>query len=213
VSRPKRLRPDEFAAPSDILPEGDRRVAALREANAAPKQPEEYVAQIALLWDRAQRTFLDIGRLLIRAKEQLPHGEYIAAVEVRLPFGPRTAHMLREAARWVFALEESSAEFSTRLPASYSTVYLLSTFSPHELSAADAAGLVRPDLRRAELLAWRYARRETIPSREHLQALRERLRRERERLDTELARVEAQLANKVIEGEFVTGELEANNKP
>lgn len=82
-----------------------------------------------------------------------------------------------------------------RLPGSYSTIYLLSTLDPASLKAAEADGLVRPELRRAELIAWKRGRDTfSIENRASLEAKREKLRRERERLDEELRRIDAALA-------------------
>jgi hypothetical protein len=189
----KRLRLD--AAPQPVLVEGDARVQALQTARSEPKNAEDYVSEISRLWTRAQTAFLDIGRLLIRAKEHLPHGEYIASVEERLPFSGRTAYQLREAARWALEMDRRQEITLDRLPGSYSTIYLLSTLDPPTLKAADDEGLVRPELRRAELLAWRKGRVSTPTDRVALRARLDRLRRERERLDQELRRIEAELAD------------------
>lgn len=186
----RKLRLD--APPSPVLLEGDARVQALRAVTVEPKSPDEYVDAIEKLWSRAQTMFLDIGRLLIRAKEMLPHGEYSAAVEARLPFATRTAYQLREAARWALEMDRRRTITLDRLPGSYSTIYLLSTFDPPTLQRAEAEGMVRPDLRRAELIAWR--RDQRGEERVTLQARREKLLRERARLDEELRRIEVELA-------------------
>ena len=186
-----RLRIDR--APAPVLLEGDARVLALRTANSEPKSPSDYVEAIEQLWGKAQSAFLDIGRLLLRAKEELPHGDYMAAVEQRLPFASRTAYQLREAARWALEMDRRKTITIDRLPGSYSTIYLLSTLDQPTLEAADAEGLVRPELRRAELIAWRRQRGGRVVDRGSLNARRERLLRERARLDEELRRIEAEL--------------------
>jgi len=176
------------------LIEGDARVDALQFAYREPTQPDDYVEAIVQLWGRAQSAFLDIGRLLIRAKETLPHGEYTLEVEQRLPFSGRTAYQLREAARWALEMDRRKEITLDRLPGSYSTIYLLSTLDPPTLRAAENEGLVRPELRRSELVAWRKRRVDRPIDRAALQARRDRLRRERERLDDELRRIEEALA-------------------
>jgi hypothetical protein len=181
------------SAPAPVLIEGDARVKALQAISTTPETPDDFVAEINRLWGRAQGAFLDIGRLLIRAKDMLPHGEYIAAVEERLPFASRTAYQLREAARWAIEMDRRHTIPFERLPGSYSTIYLLSTFDPPTLEAAEAEGLVRPELRRAELIAWRREKGGATPDRKALQARRDRLLRERARLDDELQRIEAEL--------------------
>lgn len=189
----RRLRLD--APPVPVLVEGDARVQALEAVRREPQRAEDYVAEISRLWSRAQSAFLDIGRLLIRAKEVLPHGEYVVAVEAQLPFGARTAYQLREAARWALEMDRTATIPLSRLPGSYSTIYLLSTLDPRALQAAEQVGLIRPELRRAELIAWRRDRGgPSDESREALEAKRQKLRREKERLEAELRRIEEALA-------------------
>jgi hypothetical protein len=180
-------------APVPVLLEGDARVQALQAVTSEPETPDDYVEAIGRLWARAQSAFLDIGRLLIRAKDKLPHGEYMAAVEERLPFASRTAYQLREAARWALEMDRRRAITLDRLPGSYSTIYLLSTLEPPLLEAAEAEGIVRPELRRSELIAWRRAKGRAGEQRPSLEARREKLLKERERLDDELRKIEAEL--------------------
>jgi hypothetical protein len=190
----RRLKLD--SAPVPVLLEGDARVQALQMVKAEPQRPEEYVSEINQLWQKAQGTFLNIGRLLIRAKETLPHGEYMSSVEEQLPFSSRTAYQLREAARWAMEMDRVKTISVEKLPGSYSTIYLLSTLDPPALKEADAQGLIRPELRRAELIAWRRERGgRSTASRQALLARKQKLQRERERLDEELRRIEAQLAS------------------
>ena len=186
-----RLKLDSLPLPALI--EDDARVKALQAAGTDPRTPEDYVAEIGRLWSKAQMAFLDIGRLLIRAKETLPHGEYLASVENRLPFSGRTSYQLREASRWALEMDRRQTIPLARLPGSYSTIYLLSTLDPRTLEAAESEGIVRPDLRRAELIAWRKTKGGTGADRSLLEARRNRLLRERERLDEELRRIEAEL--------------------
>lgn len=183
-----RLKPD--AGPLPVLLEGDERVKALELAHAEPKTPDDYVEVIGQLWGKAQAAFLDIGRLLIKAKDTLPHGEYTAAVEAKLPFSSRTAYQLREATRWVLEMERRKAISLDQLPGSYTTIYLLSTFDPTTLEAAESEGIVRPDLRRAELINWKKGKALA----EQPEQRRLRLMRERERLMDDLRRIEAQLS-------------------
>ena len=186
-----RLRVD--AIPSSVLTEGDARVHALQAVAVAPRTPDDYVGAIETLWARAQSAFLDIGKLLLKAKESLPHGEYTASVEARLPFSSRTAYQLREATRWAIEMDRRQSIPLDRLPGSYSTIYLLSTLDPPTLEAAEADGIVRPDLRRAELVAWRQRTSPPRTDRTALEARRDRLKRERERLEEEIRRIEAML--------------------
>ena len=189
----RRLRLD--SAPPPVVLEGDARVEALVAAKGAPVNAADYVEQINELWKQAKDSFLNIGKLLIQAKDTLPHGEYTIAVEANLPFSARTAYQLREAARWAVDMERTQTISLDRLPGSYSTIYLLSTLDHDTLAAAATAGLVRPELRRAELIAWRKNRiKAPLDQRAVLEAKREQLQRERDRLDAELQRIDAALA-------------------
>ena len=187
-----KLRLDSVPAP--VLLEGDARVHALQAAAIQPQSANDYVEAIGRLWGKAHSAFIDIGRLLIRAKEMLPHGEYMTAVEERLPFAARTAYQLREAARWAIEMDRRKSIELARLPSSYSTIYLLSTLDAPTLEAAEADGIVRPDLRRSELISWRKRRAAPPIDRRDLHVLRERLLKERARLDEELRRIDAELA-------------------
>jgi hypothetical protein len=192
----RRLKLDH--APEPVLIEGDARVLALEAIRNEPQAAEDYVATISHLWRQAQGTFLEIGKLLIRAKDTLAHGEYTEAVEARLPFSGRTAYQLREAARWAMEMDRLQAISLTQLPGAYSTIYLLSTLDRASLERAKHDGLIRPDLRRAELVAWRRKRMgEPVRTRADLEARREKLRRDRDRLEAELREIEKALAETV----------------
>jgi hypothetical protein len=189
----RRLKLDH--APEPVLIEGDARVLALEAVRNEPQAAEDYVATISHLWRQAQGAFLEIGKLLIRAKDMLAHGEYTEAVEARLPFSGRTAYQLREAARWAMEMDRLQAISLTQLPGAYSTIYLLSTLDRASLERAKHDGLIRPDLRRAELVAWRQKRMgKLVRTRANLEARREKLQRDRDRLEVELREIEEALA-------------------
>lgn len=187
----RRLKLD--VAPAPVLPEGDARVQALQLSKVEPRQAHEYVAEIARLWSRAQGAFLEIGRLLLQAKERLPHGQYVTTVEAELPFSSRTAYQLREAARWAMG----GAVPPERLPGSYSTIYLLSTLKQPLLLEAEREGLIRPELKRAELIAWRRRRVGRADAHSELRDRLTQLRRERLRIEAEMRLIEAELADEI----------------
>ena len=184
----RRLKLD--APPPPVLIEGDARVHALQAVKSEPQRAEEFVSEISRLWSRAQGAFLEIGRLLIRAKDLLPHGEYTATVEAELPFSTRTAYQLREAARWAL----SGTVPMDRLPGSYSTIYLLSTLESPLLREAEQDGLIRPELKRAELIEWRRLRKgQGEDGRDERRVRLDQLRQQRMKLDEEIAKLEAEL--------------------
>jgi hypothetical protein len=176
----------------------------LEEDAAAGGTPDEFVEAINSLWNQAQRTFLRIGKLLIRAKDSLPHGTYVAEVEARLPFKERTAYQMREAAKWALEMDRRRTIPLRQLPGSYATIYVLSTLDPETLHAATAEGLIRPELSRSELVIWRRGRLSGTGDRERLEARRDHLLRARRKLDDELRRVELALNGVELRGIPVT---------
>lgn len=126
-------------APQEILVPGDE-----------PVTVGDYADKIGMLYSRAEESYVEIGRLLAKAKERLPYGERSQLVD-RLPFSSRTAYMLIQAANAIDAglIDRSKA------PRSWANVYLLASFSDDEREKAEEAGIVRPDVKRAEILAFR----------------------------------------------------------
>lgn len=116
-----------------------------------PDTVEGYQAQIESLHADAERTYVRIGALLKRAKEKLQaHGEWTRLTR-SLPFSERTAHMLIRAAE---AIQERLIP-PDAAPRSWANVYLLSSMSADDRRRADEAGLIRPDVKRNEILAFK----------------------------------------------------------
>ena len=87
-------------------------------------------------------------------------------------------------------MEQSREVQISQLPGSYSTIYLLSTLDAGTLSAAKEEGLLRPDLRRAELIAWRKSS-QAPAAQPSCKAL---LLHEKARLERRLLEIEQELA-------------------
>ncbi len=138
-------------------PSADLRVERLDGALIDCRTPEEFAQEIATLWREAEQRYLMIGRYLIRAKAQLPHGAYLDLIEHALPFGPRVAQRLVIVA----AAIDGGALPKEQLPPSYSTIYVLATLPPEDRDEAVRVGLVRPDVRRAEIEEFKRQRRAT----------------------------------------------------
>lgn len=180
----------QLPAPQEVLPEGDPRMHVLANAVVPYERREDFVREIASLWQRAQATFLTIGKYLAAAKERLPYGEFNAMIERDLPFGPTTAFQIRAAAEAV----ESGRLPMAHLPSNYSTLYVLSTLPPDALEKAKKCGLLRPDLRRAEVVAFKRKLVTTMdevldPVEAKARRLAE-LRQQQEAIAAEIARLE-----------------------
>jgi hypothetical protein len=182
-------------------------VDIVRTAQRELRNPDEYVREISRLWREAQQSFLAIGRYLVQAKQKLAHGEFQRLVEASLPFGRQTAYELRIIAEAV----DRGRIPEPKLPQAASVAYQLATLKPEDLAAADQDGLVRPDLRRPEIVAWKRERLRRSVGANHEALVRRRARlaviiqrheEELEKARRELAELDDAVGRKVvIEGE------------
>lgn len=162
----------------------DIRGEAIVAARPACSTPDDYKREISRLWSNAQQQFLEVGRNLNEAKSRLAHGEFGKMLENELPFSYAVGHKLMQVA----AAVDAGTLPRERLPP-YSVAYQLLTLKPDEREAAVREGLVRPDVRREEILEFRRKLRTKSgnPARDtelarKLQQLLER----RQRLDEEI---------------------------
>jgi hypothetical protein len=135
-------------------------------APTSPTTREEFAARIGVLWKDAQRTFVEIGRQLQRAKAQLPHGDFEGMVERDLPFGKNAAYKLRVVAEAI----DTGRLPSDFAPQDYSTCYLIASLKDEELAVARERNLVRPDVTRADLLAFKRSLKSQSHSEEEIRA-------------------------------------------
>ncbi len=127
------------------------RMEAVRTLAERLPTREAYVQELTRLWREAQDRFVAIGEYLIHAKETLAHGEYERMVASDLPFGRAVAHTLRTVAA---AVREGKLQ-RPELPRSYTTAYFLATLQPSQLALARSRGLVRHDVPRSSVDAFR----------------------------------------------------------
>jgi hypothetical protein len=183
----------------------DARNSDIKLAFAELKTREQFVSEIRTLWADAQERFILIGRYLIQAKQRLPHGEYTDMIEDELPFGPQVAFQL---ARVATAIEEGKLAIE-ELPRSYATAYHLTTLTDEELERARKANIVRPDVKRREIVAFKQQVRARAGQNEQREALirqREKLVAERERINAEIQRLNDLLGEDVLYLEAVNAE-------
>lgn len=127
------------------------RMEGVRTISERLPNRQAYVQELTRLWREAQDRFVAIGEYLLYAKEMLPHGEYEKMIASDLPFGRAVAHNLRTVAVAVREGRLSRPE----LPRSYTTAYFLATLEPNHLALARERGLVRHDVPRSSLNAFR----------------------------------------------------------
>ncbi len=194
------------AAPNSGITPPRAQVDIVRTAQRELRNPDEYVREISRLWREAQQSFLAIGRYLVQAKRRLAHGEFQRMVEASLPFGRQTAYELRMIAEAV----DCGRIPEPKLPQAASVAYQLATLKPDDLAAADQDGLVRPDLRRPEIVTWKRERLRQSAGANHESLTRRRVRlaeiirrheEELEKARRELAELDEAIGAKVVDVE------------
>jgi hypothetical protein len=171
----------------DTISDADR-FALIPEGTAPLETRQQFAETIGKLWRDAQSRFIAIGHHLLQAKKVLPHGEWEIMVERDLPFGRSVAHRLRQIAEAI----DTGRLPADQLPPDYSTCYQLTTLRDDELHQATKLSIIRPDVSRAEVIAFkRQVRAATASELSHLEVLPE--------LADELTRLEARHAELVRE--------------
>ena len=155
---------------------------------------DDAVREISKLWREAQEKFLAIGRYLVCAKHQFK-GEYERLILPQLPFGRQVAFQLRTVAA---AVDDGKIE-EKALPRSYSTAYSLVTLVPEHFALARDRNLVRYDVARSEVEAFRRELRRSAPAPDWIALDEERknIVREVARLKQRLAEIDVELEKRV----------------
>lgn len=106
------------------------------------KSREEWAAVINADWRKSIESIMQTGRDLLRAKEDLPNGQFGQMIKEDLGFGRRVAqHLMRIVAHPMIG----DAKTSAHLPASWNVLYELSRLSEEDFKWAEAKGLIGPD--------------------------------------------------------------------
>ncbi|CAO3459671.1 hypothetical protein [Azospirillum argentinense] len=167
---------------------GDQRTDKMVEAVVDLVERADYVREITSLWENAQHKFLLIGRYLNMAKERLDHGEFLLMIERDLPFTRNIAFQMRSVAHAIDGGRFSEDE----LPPAYSVAYQIVSLKDDEVDQARARQLIRPDVKRDEVLAFK---RDIRPVAAAKAKNEKALRAERERLVARLAEIDRLLGN------------------
>ncbi|CAO3438067.1 DUF3102 domain-containing protein [Azospirillum doebereinerae] len=143
--------------PAASLPasKADRRASDISDAIVTCRTRQEFTQEIRYHWNRSRKEFLSIGRYLNRAKETLPHGEFESMIASDMPFSVETAFRFRAVAD---AIDTGRLTMDV-LPGAESVAYQIVTMSPDELEQAKAVGLIRPDVTRRQLIAFKQSLR------------------------------------------------------
>jgi N6-adenosine-specific RNA methylase IME4 len=108
----------------------------------------EWADRITAAWRSSVESIIETGRLLIEAKDDLPHGAWLDMVERELPFGAWTAQRLMTVARHPVLSNTSQGRL---LPQSWRTLYELTKLPDEVFQAKLADGTIRPEMERGDV--------------------------------------------------------------
>jgi hypothetical protein len=163
------------------LMQDERKVKAILDARRA----------VGSAWDRAARSFVEIGRALNALDAQLRNREEKARLkagfEKLFPFSEPVSSQFRRVAEMV----DSGRVAETQLPGSYSAAYQVALLEPDELEAARQQGLIAPNTSRSAVIAFRRSivKQSSQVDLGALEAEARRIRETRRRLLQELIRL------------------------
>jgi hypothetical protein len=207
VASPKRKRELTYEDDASIVAAvDDKRLQALANSVVPHNDADGYARAIGKLWGEAQEKFIAIGRHLVLARRTLPHGEYQNMVDTMLPFGSSVARKLRTIAEAV-CTGRMRAE---ALPLTYSVAYELAVLPDQQLQLAEQRQLIRPDVTRREIDAFKRELRQpsgVVRRRSELLLAHKRTLAQIQELQTSLAEIEAELAQGG--GPIIDGDAEA----
>jgi N6-adenosine-specific RNA methylase IME4 len=115
-----------------------------------PHTAIEFAERITAYWRQSVEAIITAGRLLTKAKETLPHGEFLALIEGSLPFGANTAQRLMKIAADPRLLNAAHGQL---LPPSWRTLYELTKLDDPTFEARVADGTIRADMARQDIAA------------------------------------------------------------
>jgi hypothetical protein len=198
----------------------DSRMEKVADAVIDPTSPKDIVDQINVLWEDAQRRFVAIGRYLLKAQvlverqtKEIAEKKKLAPKEARaqaraayeeevvkkLPFSDKVASQLACVARAI----DSGRLREHELPSSYSIAYQLTTLTDQELEAARENNIVRRNVQRDEVVAFKRRLREQssvgVDREVELRKRRRRIAEEIERLQAELRQIDRELGAVTID--------------
>jgi hypothetical protein len=113
---------------------------------------EVQAAAISATWQKSVAAVFETGRLLVEAKDTLEHGTFESMVNLKLPFGRRTAERLMAIVDHPVI---SKATHASLLPSSWMTLYELTKVEPEALREAFEDGTINPKMERSDVIELR----------------------------------------------------------
>jgi len=107
----------------------------------------QFRTKIRAMWCALVASIIGVGRLLIDAKDQLPHGQWLTLVKNDLPFGVTVAQRLMVIAR---DARLTNTAHAPHLPPHWTTLYLLHRLTDSEFQAGLDSGMINSGMDRAD---------------------------------------------------------------
>ncbi len=127
---------------------------------------EQWADRICVQLGESVESIIEVGRLLVKAKSDLAHGEWGRMFEDELvPFSRQTAFRLMAVAEHP---QLSNVAHGQHLPPSWRTLYELTKVEPKRLTAAFKDGLITPDMPRKAVAALRPPKHKAKASRQEV---------------------------------------------
>lgn len=121
------------------------------ETVSFPWCPASYWAKaITKRWQDTVWGIVEVGKLLIQAKDALEHGEFLEMVEGDLPFGPRAGQFLMLIGGHPVI---SNTKHVSYLPPYWGTLAVLAQLSERQFLEELKVGSIHPELERSEAQA------------------------------------------------------------
>lgn len=121
----------------------------------------EFSSRIKATWQKAVESIIETGRLLIEAKDKLPHGEFQKMINQQLPFGVRAAQILMAIAKHPVI---GNAKHVSHLPPCWGTLYALSSIPDRDLLELIEEGRITPETTRNDVKKFGFYLFERVPA-------------------------------------------------
>ena len=123
-------------------------------SEALTVRESRWVSRICSAWQKSVEGILETGRLLCDAKDdpKMQHGSWLQMIKHELPFSDSTAERLMVI--WQHPQLSKSAHVPN-LPPSWGTLYELTKLDDGQWALAEDRGLIRPDVQRKQIVAFR----------------------------------------------------------
>jgi hypothetical protein len=129
-----------------------RRHPAKKLRSPVPTSPgvKLWAGKIFSAWQKTVESYIEVGQLLIEARQNLAHGEYEAMIKSDLPFSAATARKLVAIADHQVLSNRSHGNV---LPSNWTTLYQLALLPPDRCKQCIENGAINPKMQRKDAAA------------------------------------------------------------